>query len=180
MALRVGGPGLVKSGLRSKIIDSLRANFITSPNIGMVVRQVVSIPDENAERFVKDLIAKNPDQKVQAKACKSLAENLRGYATGAERIKDNAKLRANVEKQFGKEFIDKLIANADKMEKHADDFDKLVKEKYADVFPNLSVGKLAPEVISKNLEDKEVKLSALEARSSCSTSGRPGAVRAGP
>ncbi len=41
---------------------------------------------------------------------------------------------------------------------------KLVQDKYADVFPNLSVGQPAPEVVNKDLDDKTVKLSDLKGR----------------
>jgi thiol-disulfide isomerase/thioredoxin len=41
----------------------------------------------------------------------------------------------------------------------ADKYAKLLKDKYADVFPDLSVGKKAPEVVSQDLSGKKVKLS---------------------
>jgi thiol-disulfide isomerase/thioredoxin len=41
---------------------------------------------------------------------------------------------------------------------------EILKEKYADVFPNLSVGATAPEVVSKNIDGKKVKLSDLKGK----------------
>lgn len=42
--------------------------------------------------------------------------------------------------------------------------DKLLKDKFADVFPDLSEGKVAPEVVSQNLDGKKVKLSDLRGK----------------
>jgi thiol-disulfide isomerase/thioredoxin len=48
-------------------------------------------------------------------------------------------------------------------EKHAE-YAALLKEKYSDVFPDLSVGKPAPEIILPDLDGKPQKLSALKGK----------------
>ena len=45
-----------------------------------------------------------------------------------------------------------------------DNLTKLLKGKYADLFPDLSVGKHAPEIVVKNVQGQEVKLSDLKGK----------------
>ena len=48
--------------------------------------------------------------------------------------------------------------------KEREKFTKLLREKYSDIVPDLSVGKKAPEVVSRDLDGKEVRLSALKGK----------------
>ena len=109
-------------------------------------------------------MAKNPDHKVQARAAKQLARSRRNAADAAAKWKDDPDARGQVEKARGKEFVEKLIAHADVYKKEADEMDAALKDRYGDVYPDLSVGKEAPEVVSQDLDGKEVKLSGLRGK----------------
>jgi len=60
----------------------------------------------------------------------------------------------------------KALANAPSLKdtKEGKKYAEILKDKFADVFPDLSVGAKAPEVINQDLEGKKVKLSDLKGK----------------
>ena len=68
-----------------------------------------------------------------------------------------------------------------KTKKEGEELTKTLHDKYGDIYPDLSVGKMAPEIVMEAIDGKKAKLIAhCAARWSSSISGRPGAVRARP
>jgi peroxiredoxin len=118
--------------------------------------------DDASAELVRLIIAQNPDRKIQGRACKALAEGRRKAARLADRLKADDRLRQTVEQQAGQEYVARLIANADKAKQEAEVLSRMVREKYADVVPVLAVGQPIPEVVSRDLDGKEVRLSALK------------------
>ena len=163
-ALKVGGPALVKMGIRTKIIDDLRVHHVADPKLDKVIHQAISVGDEPEVQFVRELLAKNPDRKLQATACKKLAKTMHLAADAAEKMKKSEATQLNIEKLFGKDFADKLMENADQLKTDAEHWDGIVAEKFSDIFPDLSIGKTAPEVVSQDLDGKQVKLSDLKGK----------------
>jgi thiol-disulfide isomerase/thioredoxin len=91
-------------------------------------------------------------------------ENMAKLARMLGSLKDEATLKllkAIVEKNPDRKaqaYACKALAKSPNKD-DADKYAKLLKDKYTDVFPDLSVGKKAPEVVSQDLSGKKVKLS---------------------
>lgn len=149
----------------AKALAALERDHVKSDKMGPLVGQIAGMPDEETFQFLKAVAEKNPSRKVQGYANKALAANRKGVAELATELKRNDKLRAEIEKHLGKAFVDKLKElDPDKLTKEGEAFAKVVKDKYSDIFPDLSVGKKAPEVVSHDLSGKKVKLSDLRGK----------------
>ncbi|HVS34733.1 MAG TPA: TlpA disulfide reductase family protein [Gemmataceae bacterium] len=146
------------------VVAKLRTDFVGKPAIAGTLPLLASSLDDDAAAVLREVMAKNPDHKIQARACKWRLRACRDAAEAAPQLRDNADARAQAEKFRGKEFVAKLIAGADAYKKEADELDAAMKSKYADVYPDLSVGKEVPEVVSQDLDGKEVKLSSLRGK----------------
>ena len=64
----------------------------------------------------------------------------------------------------GKERVAEMIANTGKAKKDANELRSVFKDKYGDVFPDLSIGRFAPEVVSQEVTGKRATLSALKGK----------------
>jgi thiol-disulfide isomerase/thioredoxin len=163
-AIRLSGGARSKNGVFGKVVALLQKDFVTSPAIKPALRMLAHANDEAADKLVRDTLANNPDRKVQAAACKALASAQEANVQMAERLKSNDRLRADYEKAVGKEQVEKLIANVDKAKKEAEDLKKMLQDRYADIFPDLSIGKSVPEVVIQDIAGKEAKLSGLKGK----------------
>jgi len=163
VALQICGPTVQKE-LWTKILEHLQAYYVARPEIGKIVRMLGNRPDDASAALVRQVIAKNPDHKIQGRACKALAEGRARAAKLAERLKADERLRKSLEQQAGLAYVAGLIANGDKAKKEAEELSRRVREQYADVFPVLAIGKPAPEVVSRDLAGKEVRLSDLKGK----------------
>jgi thiol-disulfide isomerase/thioredoxin len=118
-------------------------------------------------------------QKESSKAASLMAKHHAGRAEMPQflRVLNNRSddgtielLKAIMEKQTDKKVQAKacqaLVAACEKAgkAKEAKEYAKVMADKYAGVIPDLSVGKQAPEVVSKDLNGKEVKLSDLRGK----------------
>jgi thiol-disulfide isomerase/thioredoxin len=163
LALKTTGPQ-VKDGPWTAVVELLRKKYVSKPEIKEVVRILSAAPQEAGIKLIRDVIAKNPDHKLQAQACKSLVGLHELTARFAEQIQSNETVRKRVEEQLSKEYVAELISQGGKAKDQIDELRKLLREKYSDVFPDLSIGQPAPEVVSHDLDGKEVKLSALKGK----------------
>jgi len=158
-----GGPD-AKAGTWAKAITLLKDHHATKPEIKQLLRPLSMTNDEGAESLIKEVIAKHPDRKVQAQACKALASGKDSIAQLVDQLKQNDALRKNFETARGKDYVAKLVVQAYKGKKEADELKKLLHDKYADVVADLSIGRAAPEIVIQDLEGKEAKLSALKGK----------------
>lgn len=164
MALRTSGGPNSKSGIWRRVVDALKSDFLNSPEIEKAL-QVLAMPaDEAANDLIRQIISHNPNRKIQAKACKALATWLADAAQRGELFEGNTALRGNVEAAMGKEFVEKLMANADENKKEAAQLANRVRVEYSDVLPDLSIGQPVPEVISNDVSGQKVKLSDLRGK----------------
>jgi thiol-disulfide isomerase/thioredoxin len=109
-------------------------------------------------------MAKYPDKKVQAAACKSLASGREAAARLGLMLKADDDYREQIEGQMGKPAAEKLMAGVAAARREAAEASKALKEKYDGYYADLSVGKPAPEVVSHDVNGKEVKLSDLKGK----------------
>ena len=165
MAMQTSGGPFLKDGSWAKILDEVRAHHLNDPEIRTVVRQLGGGAfDDASEKLLRDIASKNTDRKTQAYAYKAIASSKDAAVRAADQIQQNKDVRENVEERLGKEFVAKVIADADKNRQAAEEARKILKDRYADVFPDLSVGKAAPEVVSKDINGEVARLSALKGK----------------
>jgi thiol-disulfide isomerase/thioredoxin len=157
-ALRHSGPP-GKGGVFAKALELLQKDHVKDPEVKRVVRVLAYSGDEGAEQFVRDLIEKNPDRVTQARAALALLAIAESNAETAAVLKDDKDQRQRLEQQRGKDFVEKLVAKGEKAHAEQKELDKLIKDKYADIIPDLSIGKKAPEAVGQDVAGKQVKLS---------------------
>jgi thiol-disulfide isomerase/thioredoxin len=107
---------------RRSIIKYLRDNVAAKPEIKQVLKRLMQAKDPAGEALYREVMAKNPDARMQGWACKALA--------------------AVTTTEGEEEKLNKLLAG-----------------KYAEFFPDLTVGKKIPNVGSQDLDGKDVKIS---------------------
>lgn len=163
LALSLSGSN-EKDATWGKIIALLQTRYAASPEIKSVVAQLAYANDPIADVFLRDVMDKNPDRKVKAYTCRSLITARQDSVSTAERLKNDETYRKRYEAAAGKEKVEKMIAHVDQAKKELGEFKQLFKDKYGDVYPDLSVGKPAPEFITKDIDGKEFKLSGLRGK----------------
>ncbi|MFT3880290.1 MAG: TlpA disulfide reductase family protein [Gemmatales bacterium] len=163
-AMQTSGDSTAKNGIYQQALKIVRSAYMDSSDIKKLFPMLANSNNTDSTQLLRDVIARHPDRKVQAKAAKALASGLENAVQRAKMIQSRPEMRKNFEEQAGKEVVEALLVNADQNKKDAAELTKLVQDKYADVFPNLAIGQPAPEVINKDLDDKTVKLSDLKGR----------------
>ena len=163
-AINTSGGPMSKSGTWSKAMMLLKNSYATKPEIKPLLKPLGSSNDQSAEDLIREVIAKNPDRKIQALACRSLVAGRDEIAQMVERIKSDAELRRNFQSVRGKPYVDKLVADHETNRKETEELKKTLREKYADVIADISVGSPAPEIVSEDLDGKEAKLSAFKGK----------------
>jgi thiol-disulfide isomerase/thioredoxin len=158
-----GGPSS-SSGVFNKAMALLKDHYATKPDVKPLLRPLGSSNNEAAEDLIREVIAKNPDRKLQALACRSLALGLEGIAEMVGRIKNDPELRKNFDSVRGKPYVDKLLADHDRQVKEAEQLRKMLREKYADVIVQISIGMPAPELVTHDIDGKDARLSALKGK----------------
>jgi thiol-disulfide isomerase/thioredoxin len=164
VALNTSGGPMSKSGTWTKGITMLKDLYATKPEIKPLLRPLGSANDEAAEGLIREVMAKNPDRKLQAMACRSLVAGMEGIAEMVEKIKSDSALHRNFEAVRGKPYVDKLIADNDKRIKEAAELKKTLQDKYADVIADVTIGKPAPEIVIQDIDGKAAKLSDLKGK----------------
>jgi thiol-disulfide isomerase/thioredoxin len=164
LALQFSGGPAAKNGAWDKIIGAVEADYATSPQVMRIVRLLGQFADPASEKLLRAVVAKNTDHKVQGRAVKVLIDRHDNADKMVEQFADNEALRKNLERGAGKEFVAQLLAYAKQSKEETPKLKTILGVKYADVFPDLSVGKPVPEVVSQGLDGKEVRLSALKGK----------------
>jgi thiol-disulfide isomerase/thioredoxin len=132
MALRTSGGARGPNGTWLPALNQLKAHHVASPEIKRVLQDLARAHDEASASLLREVIAKNPDRRIQARASKALAE--------------------------------RQLAVAIRAQEEAEALQKTLRERYSDVLLDVSIGKPAPEVLSKDVAGKPVQLSALKGK----------------
>jgi thiol-disulfide isomerase/thioredoxin len=134
-----------------KALDTLVKDHATSDRIAAVFPILEQFPGGEAK--LRAVRAKNPNEVVKAQAALSLANVLKSQADG--RTGDNVKAKEKEAEALYAEIVDKGKLPEPLLEMAKGNLYEL---------RNLAVGKKIPELESKDLDDKEVKLSALSGK----------------
>jgi thiol-disulfide isomerase/thioredoxin len=151
-------------GVWPKAIALLQKDFVKSADLKPVMRVLAGSGDDLSIQFLRDVLEKNPNHAAQAHAARGLRDIAEDDAQTATDLKEDREMRSKLEKEKGKEFVAQLIAKGPKARAEKKEMDKLLKSKYSDVIPDLSVGQKMPEAVSEDLEGKKVKLSDLKGK----------------
>ncbi len=158
-----GGPE-GKPGTWAGAIKVLREHYAAKPGLKRVIAMVASFGDDTGDQFVREVIAKNPDRALQVKAYQSLANAREEVAETARILSENTEVRERFENYRGKDEVAKQIARGDVARREAEEFRKVLREKYSDIVADLSVGRPMPELTSEDLDGKKVRLSDLKGK----------------
>jgi thiol-disulfide isomerase/thioredoxin len=164
---------------RSQALERLREDHVRSEKIGQLCTMLVSAPDSASLALLQAALEKSPHAPVKARACMSLALNLKFRARTLRRLKAEPKLAQELAPVWGKANVDALLAgDPDKMQAESEQLLRRVMLKYAKVkHPQhgdlkqmarvhlealrepVAVGKPAPPIKGDDLDGKPLALS---------------------
>jgi thiol-disulfide isomerase/thioredoxin len=149
--------------IRARAIKILQEHYVTKAQIKGFVYQLAMTEEPGARKVLDDVIARNPDRKVQAATYKARIAYREYLIRFAEMIKDKDRA-AMIEKSEGKEAVSQRLARASLAQGEIDAMKKTLREEYRGYFLDLSVGRTAPELVAQDVDGKPVKLSDLRGK----------------
>jgi thiol-disulfide isomerase/thioredoxin len=149
--------------IRARAIKILQEHYVTKAEIKGFVRQLAMTEEPGARKVLDDVIARNPDRKVQAAAYKALIAYREYLIRFAEMAKDKDRA-AMIEKSEGKEAMNQRLARAALAQGEIEAMKKTLREEYQGSFHDLSVGQTAPEFVTQDVDGKPVKLGDLKGK----------------
>jgi thiol-disulfide isomerase/thioredoxin len=144
---------------RSRTVRRLRSSYLADPRIKRVVPLLVLAHDDESDRLVFEVVARNPDPEARTQALKALIRRAERSIQQAERIRDDESLRKDLEANEGEDYVEKSLAWGDRGPAELEQCRKIAREAFGDRFPDLSIGRPAPELTGRTLDGKEVRLS---------------------
>ena len=147
--------------IRARAIKILQEYYVTEPQIKGFVRQLAMLEEPGARKVLDDVIARNPDRKVQAAAYKARIAYREFLIRLAEMAKDKDRATM-IEKSEGKEALNQRLARAAVAQGQIEAMKKTLREEYRGFFHDLSVGQTAPELVTQDVDGKPVKLGDLK------------------
>jgi hypothetical protein len=97
-----------KNDLRTKAVAILVRDHVQSDKLASVCQSLAYGMDKQNETFLRAVLAKNKDKKIQAEACLSLAQNLQTRAAAAKLIQGNPQIAKSYESFYGKDQVAEL------------------------------------------------------------------------
>ena len=154
-----------KDSPKAKALAILTKDHAKTTKFGKSLKKLQASPDNSAVRtLLLDIAENNKDKATRAYAYRSLMKQSEMAANFAERIKEDEKLKENVEKANGKEVVKRVLDLAATSEKDIKAYKAKLDGDLKGIFLDLSVGKAAPEVNSLDIDGKKVKLSDLKGK----------------
>lgn len=152
-----------KDNPKTAALAILNKEHVKNPAIAKHLRSILQSGDKEAAKFARSVFEENPDKTARAHAAKALMKSREQVVQLAERLKDED-LRERFEKARGKNAVAEILEQAKTAEKEIAEYRSKLQGELKGVFPDLSVGAAAPEIVSRTLEGKEVKLSDLKGK----------------
>ncbi len=149
------------AALREQATSLIRKGHVKEASANAFLPILTALADEENVALLSEILKDNPDRLTRARAVKALVKANHSLARQAADITgaSAAQARASLTRGRGEAFVKYLGAGPDEFVKRANASRGLLAREYKDAFPDLSIGKPIPEVVSKDLEGKEVKLS---------------------
>ncbi|MFO0926621.1 MAG: TlpA disulfide reductase family protein [Gemmataceae bacterium] len=177
-------PDAREATLRPQALDLLQSEYVKDERVGRLCTQLVFSLDPASERFLRTVLEKSPLPAVQARACVSLAANLKHRGRLIRLLKDDAKGVAAQEQVWGKAAIAALVArDPDRLLSEAAKLFQRVVDQYGDtrhpthgtlgalaranlgaIRAPVDVDRVAPEIDGDDLAGKPLRLSELRGK----------------
>jgi thiol-disulfide isomerase/thioredoxin len=128
------GPASPRAALRGKALESLSSDHIKDKRLGKLCTQLVHSADAASEKFLREVYAKGSTAGVKARACASLAHNLKFRARLVRALKDDTDAVKDYERSLGKAVVARLQKTDPKaLLQESEELFTLVAEKYGDM-----------------------------------------------
>jgi thiol-disulfide isomerase/thioredoxin len=147
-----------------RAIKILRDYHVAKPSIKGLLRILTTLGHSDTEALVAEVIARNPDRKIQAMAYREEVAYIEWLIRRADALKNDPQHRALAEKEEGKTVVAEQIAKAERGKARIDGLKNTLREKYGDVVHDLSIGQVAPEIKIPAVDGTEARLSALRGK----------------
>jgi thiol-disulfide isomerase/thioredoxin len=157
---------------RDTALELLRAHHVTKPEIKGALKRLVGLElDQQDRNLVADIVARNPDRRIQFEACRKMIEYRESFLRNISSLRQDAQYRQQIAAGTRKPLSAKMVAKFDRFERELPGLEASLHEKYADLFgerasiaEKTSIGQHAPEVVAQDLDDKAVDLSAFRGK----------------
>lgn len=173
-----------EAALRGEAMKLLQTDYLDDERVGRLCTQLVYTLDAPSEAFLRAVLAKSPRAAVQARACVSLAANLKQRGRLIRMLKDDATAVKEHEAGWGKPLVaallardpDRLLAESEQLftrvikqhgeEKHPlhDTLGDLARAHLGSIRQPVDVGRPAPEIDRPDLDGKRLRLSELRGK----------------
>ncbi len=150
--------------MKVRISKVLRAKYLTNPKIKSVIADLVFFRNEASDALVQSIIEENPDRETRAQGYRLLIRRAEIDSSLAKHLKDNPSIRETMERQLGKDEVARVVVLGERGKGEFERLTKQARSAFPELFPDLSVGQAAPELVSRDLDDHEVKLSDLRGK----------------
>ena len=161
-----------------RAIKIVRDYHVAKPSIKGLLRILTTLDHPDTDALVAEVIARNPDRKIQAITYREQVAYIEWLIKLADALMNDPQHRALAEKEEGKTSVAEQIEKAERGKAKIDDLKNTLREKYGDVINDLSIGQVARRSRSRLLTARKRGFRRYAARSWFSTPGRRGAVPA--
>ena len=155
---------MVSPELQVRVVEWLRTKYERDPKIKRVISDLVYFRNDQSDALVYGVIERNDDRETRAHGLRMLMRRAEVDLSIAKNLKDNEAMQKAMEAQLGKAAIERMLAMADQGSAELDRLKRQAHDQFPDLLPDLSIGQPAPELISRDLEGREVKLSDLRGK----------------
>ena len=141
MTLQTGyGPKGEPPETRGKALKILRGYQVVKPEIKGLLKLLVGLEDDEAQKLIDEVIARNPDRRVQAAAYKDMVAHCEMLVNSSESFKSDPKLRAS----WKAAWVAQRIAKGEKAKAELEGLKSTLRTRYGDLLADVSIGVLAP------------------------------------
>jgi thiol-disulfide isomerase/thioredoxin len=149
----------------ARTVELLRSKFAANRDVKKVFLWLcVNYKDEASGKLLYEIIERNPDRVAQGEACQTLVKRVERAAGSAKHLRDNESARKRFEQKEGKARLDEELAKIESVHREADALARKFRERYPEFFPVVQVGKPAPELVSRDVDEKVVRLADLKGK----------------
>jgi thiol-disulfide isomerase/thioredoxin len=147
-----------------RAIKIVRDYHVAKPSIKGLLRLLSTLDHPDTDALLAQVIARNPDRKIQASVYREQLAYIERLIERADAIRNDSEHRARLEQEEGKTFVAEQIALGERGKAKIDGLKHTLREKFGDVFNDLSIGKVAPEMKIQSVDGTEARLSALRGK----------------
>jgi thiol-disulfide isomerase/thioredoxin len=148
---------------RARAISVLREHYLTKPSIKGFLSILVPYEDADSKALVAEVIARNPDRKLQAAVYKEQIAYCQAVTRLIDYVKDPKRLET-IEKYHGKDGVKAQLVKAEKAKAELERLRDTLRDNYSDLYNALSIGDVAPEVEMQTFDGKPTRLSSLKGK----------------